>query len=103
MEPQRTTPRTTPGQLRTTALRGHHVQTPPLGGVVRPRGTPVQRPMGEELELLDDTPATWTGPHVCRRLCEAMQTLRELPMGNSGGTSCWPVFRHGIRTPLCLT
>jgi hypothetical protein len=43
-------------------------------------------------ELLDDAPPQWTGPHVGRRLCEAMQTLKELPMGNGGGHSCWPSY-----------
>ena len=43
-------------------------------------------------ELLDTTPPQWNGPHVGRRLCEAMQTLKELPMGNGGGSSCWPSY-----------
>jgi hypothetical protein len=43
-----------------------------------------------QLELLDDTPSTWTGPHVGRRLCEAMRTLSLLPMGGGGGYRCWP-------------
>jgi hypothetical protein len=44
--------------------------------------------------LLDDAPPQWTGPHVGRRLCEAMQTLKELPMGNGGGHSCWPAYSY---------
>jgi hypothetical protein len=43
-------------------------------------------------ELLDDTPARWTGPHVGRRLTEAMRTLAQLPMGGGGGTSAWPSY-----------
>jgi hypothetical protein len=47
------------------------------------------------LDLLDDdAPPLWTGPHVGRRLTEAMVTLRELPMGNGGGTSCWPAYSY---------
>jgi hypothetical protein len=45
-----------------------------------------------QLELLDTAPPQWNGPHVGRRLCEAMQTLKELPMGNGGGSSCWPSY-----------
>lgn len=44
------------------------------------------------MELLNVAPPLWTGPHVGRRLTEAMQTLRELPMGNGGGSSCWPSY-----------
>jgi hypothetical protein len=45
------------------------------------------------LDLLDDgAPPKWTGPHVGRRLCEAMVTLKELPMGNGGGASSWPSY-----------
>ena len=47
-----------------------------------------------QLELLDDAPPQWTGPHVGRRLCEAMRTLKELPMGNGGGSSCWPAYSY---------
>ena len=43
-------------------------------------------------ELLDETPSRWTGPHVGRRLSEAMRTLSMLPMGGSGGTSTWPPY-----------
>ena len=47
-----------------------------------------------ELELLDETPSTWTGPHVGRRLTEAMQTLAMLPMGNGGRSSAWPPYSY---------
>jgi hypothetical protein len=53
-------------------------------------------PIGPPLDLLDDDtpPSIWTGPHVGRRLCEAMQTLMELPMGGGGGSSCWPAYAY---------
>ena len=43
-------------------------------------------------ELLDEVPATWNGPHVGRRLCEAMRTLAMLPVGGGGGSSGWPPY-----------
>jgi hypothetical protein len=44
-------------------------------------------------ELLDETPSTWSGPHVGRRLGEAMRTLALLPMGGGGGSSGgWPPY-----------
>ena len=46
----------------------------------------------QELELLDAVPATWNGPHVGRRLTEAMATLALLPMGSGGGMSAWPSY-----------
>jgi hypothetical protein len=45
-----------------------------------------------QLELLDETPATWTGPHVGLRLTEAMRTLATLPMGGGSGSSTWPAY-----------
>jgi hypothetical protein len=42
--------------------------------------------------LLNDVPSTWNGPHVGRRLCEAMRTLALLPMGGGGGSSAWPAY-----------
>jgi hypothetical protein len=46
----------------------------------------------ELLELVDEAPSIWTGPHVGRRLCEAMLTLKDLPMGGGTGTSAWPAY-----------
>jgi hypothetical protein len=43
-------------------------------------------------ELLDETPSTWSGPHVGRRLTEAMRTLALLPMGGGGAASAWPAY-----------
>jgi hypothetical protein len=45
-----------------------------------------------QLELLDETPPTWTGPHVGLRLTEAMRTLAMLPMGGGGGCAAWPAY-----------
>lgn len=45
-----------------------------------------------EQELLDQVPATWNGPHVGRRLTEAMATLAMLPMGTGTGMSAWPSY-----------
>jgi hypothetical protein len=42
--------------------------------------------------LLDETPATWNGPHVGLRLCEAMRTLALLPMGGGSGSAIWPPY-----------
>src|SRR5258705_8388814 len=42
--------------------------------------------------LLDDSPSTWNGPHVGRRLCEAMRTLAMLPMGGGSGHAAWPTY-----------
>jgi hypothetical protein len=43
-------------------------------------------------ELLDETPSTWSGPHVGRRLSEAMRTLALVPMGSGSGSSPWPAY-----------
>ncbi|MEH2565359.1 hypothetical protein [Bradyrhizobium sp. AZCC 2289] len=45
-----------------------------------------------QLELLDETPATWSGPHVGRRLTEAMRTLALLPMGGGSSWAAWPAY-----------
>jgi hypothetical protein len=42
--------------------------------------------------LLDEVPSTWNGPHVGRRLCEAMRTLALLPLGAGSGSSPWPAY-----------
>ncbi|UGY12500.1 hypothetical protein HAP48_0028185 [Bradyrhizobium septentrionale] len=42
-------------------------------------------------ELLDEVPPRWNGPHVGRRLCDAMRTLAMLPMGG-GGSAAWPAY-----------
>src|SRR5260370_14953643 len=47
-----------------------------------------------QLELLDETPSTWSGPHVGRRLAEAMRTLAMLPMGSGGGHAVWPPYTY---------
>ncbi|RXG91566.1 hypothetical protein [Bradyrhizobium zhanjiangense] len=43
-------------------------------------------------ELLDETPSRWSGPHVGRRLAEAMRTLAMLPMGTGTGRAIWPPY-----------
>jgi hypothetical protein len=62
----------------------------------RPRGAHVRPSSDQELELalLDDTPAIWTGPHVGRRLTEAMRTLALLPMPGVGGYAAWPAYSY---------
>ena len=50
--------------------------------------------MTMELELLDDAPTTWTGPHVGRRLTEGMRTLAELPMSSVRGYAAWPAYSY---------
>ena len=45
-----------------------------------------------QLELVDDIPATWNGPHVGRRLADAMRTLALLPMGCGSGRTVWPAY-----------
>src|ERR1700757_1993785 len=49
--------------------------------------------MTDVLDILDETPATWNGPHVGRRLMEGIQTLRLLPTpGAIGFGSPWPAY-----------
>jgi hypothetical protein len=57
-------------------------------------GSTVGEATGAEwsIGLLDDIPAKWNGPHVGRRLCEAMRTLAMLPMGGGGAASAWPPY-----------
>lgn len=40
----------------------------------------------------DIPPSTWCGPHVGKRMVEAMIVLRSLPSGGGGGSSAWPVY-----------
>jgi hypothetical protein len=47
-----------------------------------------------EEDLLDETPSTWSGPHVGRRLAEAMRTLAMLPMGSGSGHAVWPPYTY---------
>lgn len=46
----------------------------------------------DELELLDEVPVRWSGPHVGRRLTEAMRTLALLPMGVGASRAIWPTY-----------
>ena len=52
------------------------------------------------LEDLDDdelAPPIWSGPHVGKRMAEAMQTLRMLPMaGMAGCRSSWPSYAYSF-------
>jgi hypothetical protein len=49
--------------------------------------------MAIELDLLDDAPAVWSGPHVGRRLTDAMRTLRMLPTSTiTGFRPAWPPY-----------
>jgi hypothetical protein len=49
----------------------------------------------EPLEILDELPVRWDGPHVGRRLMEAMQTLRLMPMGGAiGYRPAWPAYAY---------
>jgi hypothetical protein len=59
-------------------------------------GSTVGKTTGAEWssELLDDAPSTWNGPHVGRRMCEAMQTLALLPMGSGSGHAAWPAYSY---------
>ena len=44
---------------------------------------------------LDDAPAAWSGPHVGRRLTEAMRTLRALPIPTGiGYRAAWPAYAY---------
>jgi hypothetical protein len=46
-------------------------------------------------ELLDDAPSMWSGPHVGRRLTEAMRTLRLLPVPTIAGfRPAWPAYSY---------
>ncbi|MBO4221990.1 hypothetical protein [Bradyrhizobium neotropicale] len=47
-----------------------------------------------DIELVD-VPPRWDGGHVGRRLCEAMQTLRMLPMASVAGyRGGWPAYAY---------
>jgi hypothetical protein len=54
--------------------------------------TGAERSKCSPLEWFDDVPSTWNGPHVGRRLCEAMVTLKELPLGGGASTSSLPAY-----------
>ena len=51
---------------------------------------------------LDPLPARWSGEHVSLRLCEAMRTLRLMPMGTGapGYAPCWPAYRYEFQDLL---
>jgi hypothetical protein len=47
------------------------------------------------LEILEEIPTRWDGPHVGRRLMEAMRVLRLLPMaGAIGYRPAWPAYAY---------
>jgi hypothetical protein len=47
------------------------------------------------LDILDEVPTTWSGPHVGRRLMEAMRTLRALPAPNAAAYRvAWPAYSY---------
>ncbi|KRQ99255.1 hypothetical protein [Bradyrhizobium valentinum] len=47
----------------------------------------------EDAVMEDIAPSTWNGPHVGKRLAEAMRTLRTLPVGAGGGSgNAWPPY-----------
>jgi hypothetical protein len=49
----------------------------------------------ETAALLDDAPSVWSGPHVGRRLTEAMRTLRMLPVATIAGyRPGWPAYAY---------
>jgi hypothetical protein len=50
-----------------------------------------------QLRLVDEEilPATWSGPHVSLRICDAMRTLRLIPMGRVRGYGRpWPPYAY---------
>lgn len=57
----------------------------------------------QHLQLVGDdaAPAVWSGEHVGLRLCEAMRTLRLIPMrGVAGYKVCWPAYRYEFQDLL---
>jgi hypothetical protein len=47
------------------------------------------------LSILDEVPWNWSGGHVGRRLCDAMRTLRILPMpALAGYRVSWPLYAY---------
>ncbi len=49
----------------------------------------------EDVVMEDIAPTTWIGPHVGKRLAEAMKTLRALPMRRIGGLGgAWPAYSY---------
>ena len=55
-----------------------------------------------EVAVLEDiAPPIWHGPHVGKRLAEAMRTLRGLPMGGVGGYGgSWPPYAYEFEDML---
>jgi hypothetical protein len=49
----------------------------------------------EDVVMEDIAPSVWDGPHVGKRLSEALRTLRLLPMGAVAGYgSAWPAYSY---------
>lgn len=49
----------------------------------------------EDGTMDDVAPAIWNGPHVGRRIAEAMRTLRALPGGGGGSSgNGWPPYEY---------
>ena len=49
----------------------------------------------EDLVMEDIAPATWSGPHVGRRIVDAFVTLMELPTGGARHASgFWPAYSY---------
>ncbi|MFH0301414.1 hypothetical protein AAFX91_30185 [Bradyrhizobium sp. 31Argb] len=49
----------------------------------------------EDIEMEDIAPSVWSGPHVGKRLSEAMRTLRMLPMrAVQGYCGAWPSYAY---------
>jgi hypothetical protein len=42
----------------------------------------------------DYVPPQWDGPHVGKRLAEALRTLRHMPINGAGFTNSWPAILH---------
>ena len=50
----------------------------------------------DPLDVVDELPPVWNGPHVGLRLVEGFETLRALPLGDHAGSaaSAWPAYTY---------
>jgi hypothetical protein len=64
-----------------------------MGEMLLRRDDPLKFNPLEDMVMDDIAPSVWSGPHVGKRLAEAMRTLRMLPMGGIAGyVATWPPY-----------
>jgi hypothetical protein len=66
-----------------------------MGEMLLRRDDPLKFNPLEDMVMDDIAPSVWSGPHVGKRLAEAMRTLRMLPMGGIAGyVATWPPYSY---------